>query len=227
MQRHKEELKKTLLEVNEVMKGLKMEYFLLHGTLLGYYRDKDIILWDDDIDLGCLLDSSDTEIRNIIVIAFENRGYKSWIKETNEWPGACNIVFTKNYGEGDLSIAFKFIHRIADRAIEASSPVTYPINSILRLEQVTWFKEKFLIPSKPEELFDIWYGKDCWKIPSRRAWILKPRDRGKWSDPIMLYEDQKMGYRRSGLIEALLQCDLNGEFIKPYVKVGQTPRGQI
>lgn len=234
---NKESITKLLLNINETMKASDLEFFLLHGNLLGYYRDKDVIPWDDDIDLGCILISDDKyEIPNKIVDLFKDKSYvtSTFIKKTEEWNGACNVIFISNVRDvfpkqgnltiGKITFTFKFIKRIADRAIEASSPVSYNWNAIKPLEQISYLGAKFHIPAKPEELFDIWYGKDCWKIPSRRAWIMKQRDKGKYPDKIVMYHDQKMGYRAKDVEEALLQCNPNGEYITPYVKTGKTPR---
>ena len=234
---NREAITELLLNIQKTMHEKEIEFFLLHGTLLGYYRDKNIIPWDDDVDLGCLLHSDEKyEVPKMILNIFENEKYvtSGYIKKTTEWAGACNVVFCTNIPDvvpkqGNLSnsvltFAFKFVRRIADRAIKASSPVTHPWNDIKPLVQIKFLNEKFHIPAKPEELFDKWYGKDCWKVPSRRAWIIKPRDKANNPEPIVMYENQKMGYRATGVIEALLECDKDGKYIEPYVYTGKTPR---
>ena len=42
---------KNLLDVKTILDKLKVPFYLTHGTLLGAYRDKDWILWDDDIEI--------------------------------------------------------------------------------------------------------------------------------------------------------------------------------
>jgi len=232
---NRENLKELLLDVNKTMQEIGYEYFLLHGTLLGYYRDKDIIPWDDDIDLGIKLEPTE-EVRKKLIDTFEKKDYirDTWIKETEEFPNACNIIFNTyvkdvfvkqgNLRNTYITIAFKFVKRISDRIVEADSPVTYDWKDIRRLKQVKFLGDKFNIPDEPENLFDIWYGKDCWKVPSRRAWIMKPRDKADNTEPIKFYHDQAKGYRAGGVIEALLKCDKDGNYIQPYEQTGKTPR---
>ena len=39
-------------ECIEVLNKLKIDYWVCHGTLLGIMRDKSLIPWDNDIDIG-------------------------------------------------------------------------------------------------------------------------------------------------------------------------------
>lgn len=39
-------------QTNHFLKSLEVEYWITYGTLLGYYRDRKIILGDKDIDFG-------------------------------------------------------------------------------------------------------------------------------------------------------------------------------
>ncbi len=44
----------NLLEVKRIFNSMNIVFFLAHGVLLGAYREKDFIKWDDDIELDTL-----------------------------------------------------------------------------------------------------------------------------------------------------------------------------
>lgn len=52
-----------LLDVKRILDKYKTEFFLLGGTALGAYRDKDFIEGDDDIDLGSFDDTHREDIK--------------------------------------------------------------------------------------------------------------------------------------------------------------------
>ncbi len=55
----------------EVLNRLKINYWLCHGTLLGVIRDKSLIPWDNDIDIG----SWDLKNKEKIISAFVKKGF--------------------------------------------------------------------------------------------------------------------------------------------------------
>lgn len=57
------ELKTMLKDIVEVLEKNNIRYFAAEGTLLGAVRHQDVIPWDDDIDLGFLLEDIDTIIK--------------------------------------------------------------------------------------------------------------------------------------------------------------------
>ncbi len=54
----------NLLSAKRVFNKLGIDYWLTDGTLLGYYREKDFIKHDFDLDLGCLIKNYDNSIIN-------------------------------------------------------------------------------------------------------------------------------------------------------------------
>ena len=59
-------------ECIEVLNKLKIDYWLCHGTLLGIIRDKSLIPWDNDIDIG----SWDLKNKEKIITAFVKKGFR-------------------------------------------------------------------------------------------------------------------------------------------------------
>ena len=59
-------------ECIEVLNKLKIDYWVCHGTLLGIMRDKSLIPWDNDIDIG----SWDLKDKEKIIRAFVKKGFK-------------------------------------------------------------------------------------------------------------------------------------------------------
>ena len=44
----------NLLSAIDILNEYKINYWICHGTLLGIIRDKKLIPWDQDIDIGVL-----------------------------------------------------------------------------------------------------------------------------------------------------------------------------
>ncbi len=65
-----------LEEVKEVFDNNKIPFWLEFGTLLGAIRDKKIIPWDDDIDLGILAEYVDSKfIKKKLTNELEKKGF--------------------------------------------------------------------------------------------------------------------------------------------------------
>ena len=63
---HKEILKILLEKVSKLLDDYKIDYFIDGGTLLGAVRDKDIIPYDDDVDIG-VLHKDFNKLMNILI----------------------------------------------------------------------------------------------------------------------------------------------------------------
>tara|TARA_S200000501_G_C20828358_1_gene746045 strand:+ start:734 stop:1393 length:660 start_codon:yes stop_codon:yes gene_type:complete len=64
----------NFMEAIEILESSKIPYWLCHGTLLGIIRDKNLIPWDDDIDIAIF--KSEVNKKNIKKI-FQSKGFKN------------------------------------------------------------------------------------------------------------------------------------------------------
>ena len=62
------------LKFKIIMDGLKVDFFLMGGTLLGLYRDKSLIKHDNDIDIGLM---EDIELEPLM------KNLKTWAQKNN------------------------------------------------------------------------------------------------------------------------------------------------
>lgn len=51
-QRARADLRHFFIQLNEFLQQLEVNYWLAYGTLLGFWRERDLILGDSDIDFG-------------------------------------------------------------------------------------------------------------------------------------------------------------------------------
>jgi hypothetical protein len=72
---------KNFIEVINMLNNNKINYWLCHGTLLGVIRDKNLIPWDNDIDIAVLETNFNIKKINYLML---NRGFKKKIKFVND-----------------------------------------------------------------------------------------------------------------------------------------------
>jgi len=118
MTRNKREVLIKLLEsAKAVFERKGILFWLDCGTLLGAIRDKDIINWDHDIDLGCWKNQNDYSLKIELKKEFQALGYNVFI--TDHW---LNIHFNE-FPEINLDVNFYIID--GEYAITPSSSL-YP-----------------------------------------------------------------------------------------------------
>lgn len=172
-------LYETLEYLDEQFRQNKIKYWLMMGTLLGGVREGDIIEWDYDIDIGCMIDDlpkilslSDDKIS--FVVNKNRKVYNIHDDSTkeDEW-GVSVIIMCDNIPVGDIFLFQTFNDGIMRRYNIKNDHYHTP-----RLSFPRWFIDKLQtvkIRGKdyptfryPEIILQHWYGSD-WKTPIKTA----------------------------------------------------------
>lgn len=148
--------------------------FLLHGTLLGYIRNNDLICYDFDIDVGILNNEYDKLYNSLKILVknyytdyiifntqlFGYRQIKLIHKKTLLNLDICDFVMQDNSISKNLPA---FICYLTDGGIH-KVPITY----YLPLQPVIFKNRKIFIPNNPHKLLKINYG-NKYLIPDHRC----------------------------------------------------------
>jgi len=99
---------KVLFEFDDVVKSVGVTYFLLFGTVLGFYRDKSYIPHDHDIDVGirCNFEKGQKLLDELEKKGFrlQERSILYWVFKNNiqidiwHMPGHAYNPYTDNLG---------------------------------------------------------------------------------------------------------------------------------
>ena len=58
---NEEKIDLNFSEIIKILNKYKIKYWICQGTLLGIIRDKQLIPWDHDIDMGIINNSNNTQ----------------------------------------------------------------------------------------------------------------------------------------------------------------------
>lgn len=95
---------------HDIMEDLKIPFWLSEGTALGFFRDKEIIPWDDDVDVG-LMDSYKDRFINEAIPMLKKEGFN--VAEARVRKKLRFIALNRKNEKIDVDITGKGYHCIA------------------------------------------------------------------------------------------------------------------
>ena len=87
----------NLIDAVIILNNLDQNYWICHGTLLGIIRDKNLMTWDNDIDLGLWKNNLK---KNLIFKCFKEKKFRIKKKFFNN----DNIITFKRFGGRDVDL---------------------------------------------------------------------------------------------------------------------------
>ena len=156
---------KNLVELHSIFCNHRIRYWLQDGTLLGYYRDRNFIPHDNDIDIGMRWsDFAQSIMKDITRAGFVFKSSHGRLEES--------LVI--NFRKRNIPIDIYFYYYDGDRFYHTAAygkARKYRVDFSYKdfdVKEIEFFGEKFFIPEDPLYFIETKYGK-TWKNP-RSDW---------------------------------------------------------
>jgi phosphorylcholine metabolism protein LicD len=163
-------MKKMLLFTIDQLQKNNIPFWLEAGTLLGIYRDGDLISWDYDADISIPAEYADK------VATLRYRFFPRFIVRKrpiyNHWiPGNTRVIKIKTTWEKLLQVNFHIdlfcVYKVNDKYRWVDSGVLKQVDAKYfdTQDYINWEGRKIPIPAHTEEYLSLRYGN--WQIPSK------------------------------------------------------------
>jgi len=165
---NREVLWEILIEIKNILDECNVPFFVTGGTLLGFIRDKDMIKWDHDVDLGVM-----EEYKKLIDTVVDKAKNLGWI--TNSFCNDNVISFTKDKykreGYSPFHLDIFIFHRCKNKVWNAINmfnnelyPEVYPQTFFEKFDHIVISNIDFNVPYNPEKFLQYSYGSK-WNVP--------------------------------------------------------------
>ena len=154
---------KLLREAKQIFHKHGVVFFLRQGTCLGAVRDHALIPWDDDLDLGSIIDMHGFTEDAIEPTVESFRAIGCYVEVHRE--GLYTTVKIMKYR---IRIDWQ-CYRVVKGTIAHYPGVPFPISLFTSLVEVDFIGEKYLVPSPPEEYLLYKYGPE-WVTPKQAGY---------------------------------------------------------
>ena len=177
----------VLKEIRQIMDDAGVTFFLRQGTCLGAIREKAIIPWDDDLDLGSVIGLHGLTEKSVepVVATFGEKGYLTRIEHLDH---CLHVLMVKS----SIRIEWR-CYRIFGDNIYQYPAVKTPMSLVTNLKEIQFIGEKFHVPNPPEEYLRLKYGED---------WMTPKQSGGYEADVIALVREERAPGRAGRLKQA-------------------------
>ena len=151
---------KLLREVQDVLDSHGVVFFLRQGTCLGAVRDGALIPWDDDLDIGSIVDMHGFTESLIEPVAESLRSIGCYVEVRHD--ALYTAVKIMKYR---IKVDWH-CHRVVKGTIAHYPGVPFPVGLFEQLRDVPFLGRSFRVPDPPEEYLRYKYGPD-WQTPKR------------------------------------------------------------
>jgi len=156
----------NLVDLDNIFRSNKSEYWLSCGTLLGFYRDGDFIGHDTDTDLCVNIESLNKKIINDIL----NNGFKIGHIFGRSSDGF-EIALNRNGVKTDLFFFYKndnyWYHSVYSNFTQVDSLKHDYVFKPFGLKETEFLGHKFITPDNIESVIIQQYGED-WRLPNSK-----------------------------------------------------------
>jgi len=174
--------KDVLFEVADVLDAAGVPFFLQCGTALGAYRDGAFIEGDGDIDIGFLLEDTQTSCYKPSAIVstiteLRQRGFNAK-GVSKPWNFCRALKLAKNGIHVDIC---GWMRHGGERFLQSRRKdyaLVHPAIIIETVEPVDWLGRTFQIPSPAEKYLESEYGPDwCTPLPPEKCGTFESKNR--------------------------------------------------
>ncbi len=155
---------KALKEVKHILDSFGVSFFLRQGTCLGAIRDNDLLLWDDDVDIGSIIGFHGVTEKSLdqIVDAFRKHGFLTRLDQMSVNPYIPLVKYSTR-------IDWQCYKVVDDYIIQFPFQKT-PLSLFTELKEIAFLDETFLVPNPAEEYLRLKYGEN-WKTPKKPGYF--------------------------------------------------------
>jgi len=167
-------LKKNLFRTRDVLNDLGCSFCLTWGMCLGAIREKDIIEWDNDVDVCIVIyDKFDKELLLRIVEALRPNvewiSYECLNSDKPEPKPGTSITFCYKDNSFSNQIEFCIIEGDVAKHYCPKGVMYFPSYMFQYLIPITFLEGRFLIPTDTETYLERCYGKN-WRISKKEGY---------------------------------------------------------
>jgi len=150
----------VLEEIRQIMDDAGVTFFIRQGTCLGAIREKALIPWDDDLDLGSVIGLHGLTEKSVepVVAALRENGYLTRIEHLDH---CLHVLMVKS----SIRIEWR-CYRIFGDSIYQYPAVRTPVRLFTDLKEIEFIGERYYVPNPPEEYLRLKYGED-WMTPKQ------------------------------------------------------------